>query len=86
MHFALEWCAYRLDNIACVTHIIFMKQVIDIRKFRKDIGWSQEKLADELGVDRSSVSRWENNKSSLRRPVIKVLEQLIGDIKKGRAA
>lgn len=63
-----------------------MKQVIDIRKFRKDIGWSQEKLADELGVDRSSVSRWENNKSSLRRPVIKVLEQLIGDIKKGRAA
>lgn len=63
-----------------------MKQVIDIRKFRKDIGWSQEKLADELGVDRSSVSRWENNKSSLRRPVIKVLERLIGDIKKGRAA
>lgn len=60
-------------------HILAMTQAIDIKTFRESIGWSQEKLADELGVDRSNVSRWENGKSSLRGPARKVLERLIAE-------
>ena len=31
-----------------------------VRKYREMIGWTQKDLADELGIDRLTVSRWEN--------------------------
>jgi DNA-binding transcriptional regulator YiaG len=31
----------------------------DIKDFRQRLGWSQQKLASELGVALQSVSRWE---------------------------
>ena len=31
-----------------------------VRKYREMIGWTQKDLADELSVDRLTVSRWEN--------------------------
>ncbi|WP_353653615.1 helix-turn-helix transcriptional regulator [Ochrobactrum sp. MC-1LL] len=63
----------------CVTHIVAMKQAIDILAFRESIGWSQERLAEELGVNRSSISRWEQGKASLRGPARKVIERLIAE-------
>ncbi|KKK97663.1 hypothetical protein LCGC14_2650520 [marine sediment metagenome] len=30
-----------------------------IRKLRQDRGWSQQALADKLGVNRTTVVRWE---------------------------
>ena len=30
-----------------------------IRKLRQDKGWSQQSLADRLGVNRTTVVRWE---------------------------
>ena len=32
----------------------------NIRKYRKRIDWTQEQLADRLGVSYQSVSRWES--------------------------
>ena len=37
-------------------------KIIDLRKKR---GWSQEKLAERMGVSRQAVSKWESA-SSLR--------------------
>jgi transcriptional regulator with XRE-family HTH domain len=37
-----------------------MERAIDIRSLRKRLKWTQDRLADYLGVDRSSVSRMEN--------------------------
>ena len=32
----------------------------NIRAYRRKIAWTQEQLADRLGVSGQSVSRWEN--------------------------
>ena len=34
----------------------------DVRKFRKDNGWSQQQLADMAGLDRTTISALERNK------------------------
>ena len=56
-------------------HTRDMKIEIDIGELREQLGWTQEKLAEFLGVDRSTVSRMENGKS-ISGPVIRLLIQL----------
>lgn len=34
-----------------------------IMKLRKQCGWSQEELAEQLGISRQSVSKWESGGS-----------------------
>ena len=34
----------------------------NVRKFRKDNGWSQQQLADMSGLDRTTISALERNK------------------------
>lgn len=34
----------------------------DVRKFRKDNGWSKQQLADMAGLDRTTISALERNK------------------------
>ena len=40
---------------------MFSKNLI---KLRSKSGWSQEKLANELGVSRQTIANWENNKKA----------------------
>ena len=40
--------------------MILADKIIDLRK---KAGWSQEELADKLGVSRQSVSKWEGAQS-----------------------
>ena len=35
----------------------------ELREMRRGFGWSQERLAEALGVDVTTVSRWERNKT-----------------------
>lgn len=35
----------------------------ELRSMRHSFGWSQERLAEVLGVDVTTISRWENNKT-----------------------
>lgn len=35
----------------------------DIRRYRRQLGWSQERLAREINVSFSTVNRWERGKS-----------------------
>ena len=40
----------------------FIQLARDVRKFRKDNGWSQQQLADMAGLDRTTISALERNK------------------------
>ena len=40
--------------------MILADKIIDLRKKN---GWSQEELAEKLGVSRQAVSKWENGGS-----------------------
>jgi transcriptional regulator with XRE-family HTH domain len=31
----------------------------DLKTLRASIGWSQQRLADEIGVTRNTINRWE---------------------------
>lgn len=43
-------------------HILrFMEQAHPIKTMRENLGWDRRKLADETGVDVSTVSRWERS-------------------------
>lgn len=48
---------------------------IDVETFRTTRRWTRSRLAEELGVDTSTVWRWENGKR-MSRPVIIALEKL----------
>ena len=52
-----------------------MEQSIDIRALRDRLNWSQEKLAEYLGLDRSSVSRMENGQAP-KGPTLRLLRDL----------
>lgn len=44
-----------------------MKLAVKIMAMRKQRGWSQEELAQQLSVSRQSVSKWESGVSQTKR-------------------
>ena len=55
-----------------------MHDPTDIKALRDRLGWTQEKLAEFLGLDRSSVSRLENGQEPTG-PTKKLIAQLAID-------
>lgn len=51
-------------------------QQIDVKAFREAKEWSQQRMADELGVDQATVSRIERG-SQPSGPVKRLLERLM---------
>jgi putative transcriptional regulator len=54
-----------------------MSEQIDLLAFRERLGWSQARLADELGIDRSTVSRIETGQQQPSRPVSRLCRMLM---------
>lgn len=50
----------------------------NIRTYRKDINWTQEQLADRLGVSSQSVSRWENGTTYPDMEFLPVMARVFG--------
>lgn len=59
-----------------------MANEIDIKSTRQRLGWTQERLAAFLGVDRSSVSRMEND-GRVQGPVVRLVTILVAAIDRG---
>lgn len=52
-----------------------MSAPVDVKALRDSLGWTQEKLAEHLGLDRSSVSRLENGQA-VKGPTLRLLQAL----------
>lgn len=48
----------------------------ELKKLRAALGWSQQRLADELGVARNTVNRWEMGERHISAMVQKLLGTL----------
>ncbi len=55
--------------------MILADKIIDLRKKN---GWSQEELAEKLGVSRQAVSKWENGTSDPSTSNLCALAKLYG--------
>jgi transcriptional regulator with XRE-family HTH domain len=55
-----------------------MSHEIDLKALRERCGWSQEQMADFLGLDRSSVSRMENGQKP-KGPTLRLLQKLAAE-------
>lgn len=49
----------------------------EIKQIRKQLGWSQERLARELGLSFSTINRWERGKSKPSSAARRLLNQLV---------
>lgn len=61
-----------------------MEKELDIKAIRSDLGLTQAKLAEEVGVDQSTISNWENGQTP-RGPARRVLLTLVEAAKANRA-
>lgn len=57
-----------------------MIQVWDIRSARKRLGLSQERLAEELGVSRNTISRWERGEFLPNADKMAELERMLAQL------
>lgn len=55
---------------------------MDIKALRKQLGMTQEELAQKLGVSWSTVQRWESNKGRPSNLALQRLEQLKPKLKR----
>jgi transcriptional regulator with XRE-family HTH domain len=48
-----------------------------IRRFRQRMGWTQAQLAQEVGVTRNTIARWERDEMGISGTAAKLLTLLI---------
>lgn len=53
-----------------------MAKKINLRALRQRLGLSQQELAERLGVNQTTVHRWENNERRMSGPAQKLIEQM----------
>lgn len=66
---------------------IFGNLALELKYIREHKGWSQDKLAYEVGVSQSTVQRWEKNQVNPSRLAARQLAKLFaetGPIKKDK--
>ncbi|KKL67249.1 hypothetical protein LCGC14_2136840 [marine sediment metagenome] len=54
-----------------------------IRQLRQERGWSQQALADRLGVNRTTVVRWEAGEVKAISALMALLEEVL-EVKEGQ--
>ena len=52
----------------------------DVKSARERLGWSQKRLADELGVDQATISRWERDDSRVPLMARRVMDSLLSEL------
>ena len=52
----------------------------EIKQIRKQLGWSQERLARELGLSFSTINRWERGESKPSAAAQQLLNKLVQSV------
>lgn len=55
-----------------------------VKRARRELGFSQQRLAEELGVSFATVNRWENEHTKPSQLALRQFEQLCQDHKLGQ--
>jgi transcriptional regulator with XRE-family HTH domain len=50
-----------------------------VRRLRRQQGWTQRLLADRLGVDPNTVARWERGVVGVPEPVARLMRYVVAD-------
>jgi transcriptional regulator with XRE-family HTH domain len=50
-----------------------------LRRLRRQLGWTQAVLAVELGVAANTVARWERGERAIPEPVARLAKRLAGE-------
>lgn len=58
-----------------MNNLIIMNQ-IEILTLRKSLNWTQQDLAQHLGVEQATISRWENG-ATIKGPALRLIEILV---------
>ena len=56
----------------------------ELRRLRQGLGWTQQQLADEIGVAQNSVARWERDELGMKLPVEKLIRMLVAQHQTGK--
>lgn len=48
----------------------------EIRVIRKQLDWTQARLAEEVGVTTNTVARWERDEMGIREPAVKLIRMI----------
>jgi transcriptional regulator with XRE-family HTH domain len=54
----------------------------ELQRLREELGLTQEQLAEEVGVHRVTVARWENGDRGIPEPVARLLEKIRAERKR----
>lgn len=51
----------------------------ELRRIRERLGWTQQQLADELGVAANTVARWERGELGMRESTERLILRVAAD-------
>lgn len=54
----------------------------ELQRLREELGLTQEQLAEEVGVHRVTVARWESGDRGIPEPVARLLEKIRAERKR----
>ena len=51
----------------------------ELRRLRRKLGWTQEQLADAVGVAPNSVARWERDELGIRESAVRLIRRIVAE-------
>src|SRR5262245_42888928 len=55
----------------------------ELRTIREEFGWTQDRMADEVGVTANTIARWERDEIEIYEPAARLITILAQSRKKG---
>ena len=52
---------------------------VEIRAFRKKLGWTQMAFADAIGVTSNTVARWERGEMAISEPAARLVKKIAAE-------